>query len=271
MQMLDFERLERRVPELRTEFAQAKPFPHVVIDDFLPEGSAERALGDFEPGDGWNHYRHYNENKLAITDFAALSEPTHELVAELHSARFLDFLAAVSGIDGLAGDPDLEGGCLHKVLPGGSLNVHSDFLSHSEHRSWSRQLNLLLYFNRGWQPEWRGDLEFWDRDVSTCSRAITPLFNRCVIFRTSEHSFHGHPSPLACPPGEARKSMALYYFRDEGVPQRVRPTHYCALPHDPPHRRALVAMDSALLRVYAMLKRSTPLTDRMVSRVLKHL
>ena len=271
MQMLDFERLERRVPELRTEFAQAKPFPHVVIDDFLPEGSAEQALRDFESGDRWNHYRHYNENKLAITDFAALSEPTHRLVSDLHSTRFLAFLAAVSGIDGLAGDPDLEGGCLHKVLPGGSLNVHSDFLSHSEHRSWSRQLNLLLYFNRGWQPEWRGDLEFWDRDVSTCSRAIAPLFNRCVIFRTSEDSFHGHPSPLACPPGEARKSMALYYFRDEGVPQRVKPTRYFALPHDPPHRRALVAMDSALLRVYALLKRSTPLTDRMVSRVLKYL
>jgi Rps23 Pro-64 3,4-dihydroxylase Tpa1-like proline 4-hydroxylase len=269
--MIDFERLERLEPELREEFLHAKPFPHVVIDDFLPQGTAEAVLEDFARTEaGWNHYRHYNEQKLAVTDLSLVRERIRALLDDLHSQRFRDLLSRVTGIDDLIGDPDLEGGCMHQTLPGGALNMHTDFLSHSRRRSWSRQLNLLLYLNKGWKREWMGDLELWDREFSTCVRKLPPEFNRCVVFRTSAESLHGHPHALACPPGESRKSIALYYFRDEGVEQRVAPTRYHPLPGDPARKRFLMAADSALVRVYAFLKRKTPLSDRMVSRVLKH-
>jgi hypothetical protein len=41
---------------------------------------------------------------------------------------------------------------------------------------------------------------------------IDPIFNRCVIFTTTDTSYHGHPVPLTCPPGVTRKSLALYYY-----------------------------------------------------------
>ena len=47
---------------------------------------------------------------------------------------------------------------------GGFLNVHTDFLSHTRRHDWSRQINLLLYFNEGWQSSWNGNLELWDAD-----------------------------------------------------------------------------------------------------------
>ena len=130
-------------------------------------------------------------------------------------------------------------------------------------------MNLLLYFNRGWQPEWKGDLELWDADVTQCERAIAPLFNRCVLFHTAEKSYHGHPHRLACPEGETRKSIALYYFRDEGAARAVSSTHYRALPGDPLHKRWLVAADRGLLRAYSILKRYTGLSNQLASRILK--
>jgi len=130
-------------------------------------------------------------------------------------------------------------------------------------------VNLLLYFNRGWQPDWMGDLELWDENVTRCERSIAPLFNRCVLFHTAEKSYHGHPHRLACPAGETRKSIALYYFRDEGDARAVSSTHYRALPGDPLLKRCLVAADRGLLRAYSIAKRYTGLSNQLVSRILK--
>ena len=53
-----------------------------------------------------------------------------------------------------------------------------------------------------------------------------PVFNRCVVFSTTEDSYHGHPHPLTCPPDRTRKSLALYYYTN-GRPEEERST-----PHD---------------------------------------
>ncbi|MEE9608840.1 MAG: 2OG-Fe(II) oxygenase [Myxococcota bacterium] len=267
---LDFDALERNASQRRAEFASAKPFPHVVIDDFLPPATAQRVLSEFEDTSrGWDHYHHYNEKKLAITSVDPMGPNTQELFEALQSRRFVDFIERISGVEELVSDPDLDGAGLHKVLPGGFLNVHTDFLSHIKNRHWSRQINLLIYLNESWQPDWNGDLEFWDENMSGCVTSIAPLFNRCVVFHTSDKSYHGHPHPLCCPAGSDRKSLALYYFRDEGQPLDLSSTHYRALPDDPAHKRFLVAADRYALRAYSFLKRYTRLSDGVVSRFLK--
>jgi hypothetical protein len=48
--------------------------------------------------------------------------------------------------------------------------------------------------------------------MSEPSRIVVPLFNRCVIFNTSERSLHGHPRPVEAPDGITRKSLALYFY-----------------------------------------------------------
>jgi Rps23 Pro-64 3,4-dihydroxylase Tpa1-like proline 4-hydroxylase len=267
---LDFERLEALAPELRERFRSAHPFPHVVIDDFLPRETAERVLAEFDQTrEGWDLYHHYNENKLAVSTLDPMGPDTRELFEALQSRRFVDLVETLTGLDELISDPDLDGAGLHKIEPGGFLNVHTDFLAHTKNRTWSRQVNLLLYFNRGWQPEWNGDLELWDADVTRCEQSIAPLFNRCVLFHTAEKSYHGHPRRLACPPGTTRKSIALYYFRDEGAPRPVTSTNYHHLPGDPLHKRWLVAADRGLLRLYSIVKRYTGLSNQLASRILK--
>jgi hypothetical protein len=47
---------------------------------------------------------------------------------------------------------------------------------------------------------------------------VAPTLNTTVIFTTSEHSNHGHPDPLRCPPDRARRSLAVYYFSQQEPP-----------------------------------------------------
>jgi Rps23 Pro-64 3,4-dihydroxylase Tpa1-like proline 4-hydroxylase len=269
--LLDYEQLEATAAQLRPEFERAAPFPHVVIDGFLSAEIAESVLSEFDNGKkAWNHYHHYNEKKLALTQLSAMGPRTQELIQELQSRPFLDVVEALTGVSALIADPELDGAGLHQVRRGGFLNVHADFLSHTTNRQWSRQINLLIYFNPEWRSEWGGNLELWNPDVTRCVQSIEPRFNRCVIFHTREHSYHGHPHRLACPENVSRRSLALYYFRNEESIREVRSTDYRPRPEDPPMKRALIAADRGLLRAYSLLKRYGGLRDRMLDRILRY-
>ena len=267
---LDYAGLEALARRRCGEFAAAAPFPHVVIDDFLPADVLEAVCAEFdETAAGWSHYHHYNERKQALTRAGGMGPRTQALLAELLSLDFVHVLETLTGLTGLIADPDLDGGGLHRVRAGGFLNVHTDFLAHTTQRTWSRQVNLLIYFNKGWRPEWEGALQLWDVAMQRCVRSIEPVLNRCVIFRTTDSSYHGHPHKLACPEDVERRSLALYYFRDEGRPLPLTPTHYRGTPEDSRLRRGLIATDGVLLRAFSFLKRYTGLSDGLASRILK--
>ena len=91
------------------------------------------------------------------------------------------------------------------------MKIHVDFCRHPE-TNLDRRLNLLLYLNKDWREEYGGHLELFDTDVESCQKKILPLFNRMVIFNTTDYTYHGHPDPLTCPQGLCRNSLALYYF-----------------------------------------------------------
>ena len=143
-----------------------------------------------------------------------MGEATRHLLAELNSAPVIAFLERLTGIEGLVPDPHFVGGGLHQIERGGHLKVHADFNRHPRTQL-ERRINLLLYLNRDWKDEYGGALELWNRDMSACEARILPLFNRCVVFSTTETSYHGHPEPLNCPEGWTRKSIALYYYARE--------------------------------------------------------
>ncbi len=195
------------------EYVGARPFEHAVFDDFLPEAVVDEVLAEFPaPAQGdWMAYESENERKLASRGDAEMGPATLHLLSELNSAAFLDFLEQLTGISGLVPDPHFEGGGMHQIVAGGHLNVHVDFNRHPR-TGLQRRLNVLLYLNRGWKEEYGGALELWSAEERRCEKRILPLFNRLVVFSTTERSYHGHPEPLSCPEGETRKSLALYYY-----------------------------------------------------------
>lgn len=269
--LIGLDRWEAYLPTLRAEYQSAEPFPHIVLDDFLPVAVAQTTMAAFPAranGD-WISYVHVNERKFGNNRPATWPPILQGVLEELHSRRFVAFLHALTGIDELFPDDSLEGGGLHLSEAGGFLNIHADFTVHPKARSWRRRVNFLLYLNAEWQADYGGDLELWASDMSSCARRIAPKGNRVVIFNTGEDSFHGHPSPLSCPSGVARQSLALYYFTEE-IDPLVRSTEYRARPGDG-MRAGLIFLDKEVLRAYDWAKRRLGLSDELASSTLTRL
>ncbi len=178
----------------------------------------------------------------------------------------MEFIGSLLGVDDLIPDHDLEGGGLHQSTKGGFLNIHADFTVHPHNRTWQRRANLLLYLNEDWHPEYGGDLELWSADMKECVEKVLPISNRVLIFTTDVTSFHGHPEPMTCPEGVARRSLALYYFSIEKDPM-VRSTEYRPRPGDGA-RAILIFVDTQMLRAYDWAKRRLGISDQTASKIL---
>jgi 2OG-Fe(II) oxygenase superfamily len=232
----------------RPAYAAADPFPHTVIDDFLPAEVCEKLLAEFPSNDrqDWLRFDRHHSRKLATREDSHLGDYTRELLAHFNSAACLHFLEALTGITGLIPDPYFEGGGLHQIEPGGYLKVHTDFNFH--HRlKLDRRINLIVYLNKDWREEYNGHLELWDCTMSRCVCKVLPGYNRCVVFSTTDWSYHGHPDKLACPPGRTRKSLALYYYSN-GRPAEERSAAHGTMWQERP-------ADSAVRRACAVVLR----------------
>ena len=266
---LNIEDLRERLSVLKTEFATAHPYQHVVIDSFLPESVFQQAMADFDvvSKEQWTGYLHVNERKFANSNPDTWGPTLQQIANELNSPEFVSLLEELTGIPNLLIDPTFEGGGLHQSLRGGFLNMHADFTVHPHQRQWKRRLNLLLYCNENWLPEYGGGLELWDATMSHAEKVVQPLGNRVLIFATDATSFHGHPDPLQCPDGVARRSMALYYFTYEDKPN-VRSTEYRARPNDG-SKGILIYLDKMTLRIFDKAKRRLGISNSFANRVLR--
>ena len=209
----DSEYLNDLAVKNQENYQQAEPFPHIVIDNFLPEFVLNNILTEF-PKAGeidWQKFENKAEKKLANKHERNMGDYTRALLYQLNSSTFIEFLENLSGIKGIIPDPHFEGGGLHQIEKGGYLKMHVDFNRHTK-LNLDRRLNLLLYLNKDWQEEYGGHLELWDQEITQCQKKILPIFNRLVIFSTTDFTYHGHPEPLTCPEGWTRKSLALYYY-----------------------------------------------------------
>jgi hypothetical protein len=265
--VLDVARLERDLPDYRARYQAAAPYPHIVIDDFLAPDEAAQCASEFPSGDEWISFVHVNERKYANQQPETWGPTLQRLLDQVQSQEFVDFVSKMTGIENLVADDTLEGAGLHQSLRGGFLNMHADFTVHPKKRHWRRRVNLLVYFNPGWQEEWGGALELWSKDMSHMEEKIPPTLGRAVLFNTDADSFHGHPEPMTCPEGVARQSLALYYFTEEEAPV-VRSTEYRARPGEG-LRAVPIFLDKTVLRNYDRLKRRMGISDDKAGRILR--
>lgn len=271
--IFDYDRWEKQLPTLAEKYRTASPYPSIVVDGFLDPDFARQVAASYPPPDSdyWTHYNHVNEKKLAQTNRAKIPPIPLEAINELNSPRFIAFLSKLTGIPNLIPDPSLAGGGMHQIKKGGFLNVHADFTSHPFEKNWARRVNVLVYFNEGWQDSYGGHLELWDRKAKNCEKQILPIFNRAVVFSTDPDAFHGHPHPLTCPETTARKSIALYYFTVEKSKPLSRSTEYKPDPNDPALKKAMVFADKWVLRVFDKVKRTFGISDETIGKILKKL
>ena len=75
----------------------------------------------------------------------------------------MKFLEDLSGVGGLFPDPTYHGSGVHITSGGGYLNVHADFNARNLQPVMHRRVNMFIYLTPGWQEEYGGHLELWNR------------------------------------------------------------------------------------------------------------
>jgi hypothetical protein len=218
-----------RPNEFSVQYQNAVPFPHIKFTNFIKEDLLEQVLAEFpnleKIGVEAIRFSNSREVKFASKGMAPLSKSTFELVSFLNSDIFLQYLQELSGInEPLLSDPYLAGGGYHEIKKGGFLKVHADFNKHPK-LNLDRRLNLIIYLNKNWKPQWGGGLQLFDDEMTGPKVSIIPDFNTAILFSTRSDTFHGHPDALDCPPDRSRKSLALYYFSTGRPPSEIGGAH----------------------------------------------
>jgi hypothetical protein len=233
-------------------FARREPFRHVVIDDFLEADYAARLLAHFPPFERGNARNEAGElgGKSTVERIRELGAPYAALDDLIQSPAFLGLVSRITGIAELLYDPFYFGGGTHENRAGQDLDPHVDFNRHPvEH--WHRRLNLIVYLNREWRDDWGGSLELHSDPRAPDDRItlVTPLYNRCVIFETTEWSWHGF-GRITLPESHrqlTRKSVALYFYTRQRPAEESADTHstiYVDRPL-PPHLHAGATLTQA--------------------------
>lgn len=199
--------------DLHAGYVAAHPFPHIIIDDFLPQDIADACLSGFpKTSDPESQFFDRDQERLKTSynpDY--LDDEIQKIFQKLNARPFLKFLENLTGIKGLITDPYYLGGGFHEIKNGGHLSVHADFNYHHIMKV-ERRINVLIYLNPEWKEEYGGQLELWSDDMAECVHSVVPLHNRCVIFNTTSNSNHGNPQVVNNPLNISRKSIALYYY-----------------------------------------------------------
>lgn len=195
------------------------PYDHVIIDNFFQPEIAQALAQEFphSASDTFNgNYNNALEIKRTCNAWDRFGPMTYQVIHYLNSPAWVQFLADQTGCEVLYADPGLHGGGLHIHPPGGKLNVHKDYSLHPK-LGLQRKYNLLVYLNPAYETGWGGELGLWtnvDNQPGQLVRTIEPVFNRAVIFDTTQDSWHGLEKPNQFPAGQDRKSLALYYLTD---------------------------------------------------------
>ena len=227
---LDPGRLRALALQLRSNYSAAYPFPHTVVDGLFPpsiiaavesENPESIVAGDgCLPGVKCFEEKNTQFRKSAIDDESKMGPATKLMFNTMKSSTFVSFLEELSGIPNIIPDPHYRGSGLHFIGPGGLLGIHADFNRYQKF-GLHRRVNCFIFLNHDWKKEYGGHLELWDRSMKSCGQRILPGYGRFVVFSSTDFSYHGHPHPLNCPIGRARRSLALYFYTQD------RPAHEC--------------------------------------------
>ena len=196
--------------ELAAIYQAGSPFPHVVIDDFLPEAVLEKCLAEF-PQEADCDFNRDQERLKSSYNPDTLTPALRALFYSFNFRPFIHVLENITSIKGLIPDPYFLGAGFHEIKQGGHLSIHADF-NHHKPMNLERRINVLIYLNKNWLEEYGEQLELWNETMRQKLHSIVPLFNRCVIFNTSSNSQHGNPEQIRHPLWVSRKSIALYYY-----------------------------------------------------------
>jgi hypothetical protein len=130
--------------EQEKNWKSAKPYSHIVIDNFLPRDIALKVAEEFPDVDSdfWYEYANPLEIKKACSDWNKFSPTIYQVFTSLLSKEVVDVLNFFTGKH-LTADYGLHGGGLHCHKAGGKLNTHLDYSIHPK-INMQRKVNIIV-------------------------------------------------------------------------------------------------------------------------------
>ncbi|MFV0138465.1 2OG-Fe(II) oxygenase [Empedobacter falsenii] len=208
--MINFDLLENNLDDLRLKYLIAKPYPHLVLDNFCNEEKLLKAYNSIPELDNKSRDYAFANNKFEKSNYKVLGAELEELYNDLSSDRFNKILSYIVNKD-IFVDPKNHGGGLHQGKKNSFLDMHLDFNYHPINKNWYRELNLLLYLNKDWKPEYKGDLKLVDLRTEEAAEVGVP-FNRLIIQQCAPYTLHGYEM-TNFPEGVYRTSIATYAYQ----------------------------------------------------------
>ena len=201
------------IAELRQQLQEAKPFPHLAVSGWFNPVLLELVREEFDFVDKSKWKVHHNDMELTrrSAKHDDLGPASQIYFGIVNSGWFVDMISEITGEKDLLPDPTLLNGGLHETPPGGKFSIHRDFDRHARY-GLNNKMVFITYLNRNWDPDWGSALELWDSTTRTSLRSVQPELGNSVLLVHGPKSFHGHPEPMTAPPGQTRRSVAVYYY-----------------------------------------------------------
>lgn len=176
------------------EFKNAKPFPHIILDNFLDKNfflnlntnsfNIEKYRND--------HLDTFLERNKSNSRNVDLSDVIKKLVEELNSDSFIKNLKKLTGMDELfqtsVGNTALSN--YHEMYESGFVGTHVDHSSEPK-TGYPHVLNILIYLTKGWDKSWGGSTILANKTGKKIEKIVDYIPNRAVIFLHTPFSFHG--------------------------------------------------------------------------------
>lgn len=222
---------DEKIKSLKKDFDSAKPCKFIELPDFLDENFATSLYKNFPKIDTLNVKRKsLNENKSEDYHFDRF-HPNFTLIRDaLAHPEFIKIIEEITGIKKLQTSNDALGAGVHQGGKDSYVDVHIDSNYNAKENLW-RRLNLLVYLNKDWKPEYGGELELWDQKMTKCETKLSCGWNRAVIFLTDETTPHGYRK-INIPEGESRKSFYTYYSTKPDDDFKYVDSHFKTRPDD---------------------------------------
>ncbi len=197
-------------------FNKGRPFPNVIIDNFLKNKIAKKIKKNFP---NYNNkqlwvYKNYCEIKKATDNWNLFPPESYQLISILNSHDFITNIKKKLKMNNLYPDYGLSGGGFHIMGKGGKLNPHLDYVIHPK-LDIKRKFNLIIFVTSSWKDKNGGEICFFGKNKKNKNmpgkmvKKIVPKFNRAILFDTSMYSWHAVSKILTT---NIRKSIAVYYL-----------------------------------------------------------
>ena len=204
------------------EFKNAKPYPHIILEDFFTESffkkiSIESELSDqaiknvtFESIVEKNKTIHFYENLNFV----------NETIKLLSEEKWINQLKLLTDIEDISSD-DINHNNLsnyHVMTKSGFLGSHVDTSVHNITKS-KHILNIVIYLSNDWHSSYGGNTILYNYNGSKEIKKIDYFPNKALIFLHSPFTFHGVDKIIDNAEGR-RKTFYIDYYSKMNNPYK---------------------------------------------------